>query len=512
VAANPIAEPAMDLPKPRDCRLAWQLEHTFALLLLLFGLCYGAVMPPCQVADESDHFVHAYHVSEGNPCPVMVGTWGGGSFPESILRLTHDFVYLPFHPERQTRSTSFRNLLTADLDPDLRKTVPYISSCYSLVPYLPQAVGMAGARVAGLRPLYIFYAGRLANLLVAVVAVFLAIRVTPVFKLVFGTVALLPITVQQFASNSPDGSTFAAAFLLTALVLRVALNPNPEERDPAVHALFPVLAWLTLCKFPYGALALFFLAVPAARLGGWRRYLLIGAGLALMTLTLALCMIQLKHYVPDCIMPDPEVHASIRKQMRFIQSHPAHYVSVCAATVSSQGKIWIEQLGTLGWLDTPVNPLAFEAFLLLLVLVAICDRRQEVAVTGRIHALALATAGTCTLMIFTANYACGDPLHAPVIHGISGRYFVPFLPLLLLPFYNRTVRVEVPRPLLVNLCVSGCAAIQIVAVVALIRRYYFPLDYEIRFMPIAMLAGAALIVLVTGVALRQHKSLPVQRG
>jgi hypothetical protein len=499
----------MDLPNPGN-RFRWKLEHTFAALLLVFGLCYAVGMPPCQVADESDHFVHGYHVSEGNPCPVMVGNWGGGDFPKSILDLTNTFIYLPFHPEAQIRPRDLEGVRAARLQPTVRHQVPYISSCYSLVPYLPQALGMAAARRVGGGPLYIFYAGRLGNLLVALIAVFLAIRITPVFKLVFGAIALLPITVHQFASNSPDASTFAAGFLLVALLLRVALS---ERNDAFIYALFPVAAWLTLCKFPYGAIAAFFLAIPAVRLGGRRRQLLVGAGLAVMTVSLALCMIQLKKYVPDNIMPDPQVHASIRKQMRFIQSHPAHYAWVCASTVSANGRIWLDQLGTLGWLDAPVNPLAFEAFLLLVLFVALGDRVKDVTLPARIHAAALLAVGICTLLIFTANYACGDPVRARLIHGISGRYFVPLLPLLLLPLYNRIIQVQVPRRLLVNLCVSGCAGIQIVAVVGLVRRYYFPLADEFRFVPAAMIVSGVIIVVASVAAVvRERNTSPLSRS
>ena len=59
-------------------------------------------------------------------------------------------------------------------------------------------------------------------------------------------------------------------------------------------------------------------------------------------------------------MTGPGKGASIEKQMEYVRAHPIRFVKVCAATIAEHGKIWIEHLGCLGWLDTPLNPLAMQ--------------------------------------------------------------------------------------------------------------------------------------------------------
>src|SRR5262249_11503532 len=144
----------------------------------------------------------------------------GGELPVSILRVPSAFGHLPFHAENRATRENFTSLLATPLDPNERSTTAFPGSAYyTFVPYLPQGVGIALARPAGFGPLGVFYAGRLANLLLAGLFVFAAVRTIPVFKVVLGTVTLLPMTVHQFASLSPDTSTIAVALLLTAVLL-----------------------------------------------------------------------------------------------------------------------------------------------------------------------------------------------------------------------------------------------------------------------------------------------------
>src|SRR5581483_2878824 len=215
-------------------------------------------------------------------------------------------------------------------------------------------------------------------------------------------------------------------------------------------ALLGLAGWLTLCKFPYATLALLYLAVPPARWGGWRRYLLVGSGLAAVTLSLTLFLSGLKKYTPDRLI-GPGSQASIQAQVAWIQADPLAFAQVCAATIAEHGQIWFDQLGYLGWLDTKVNPLAMHALLVLLVLLGLADRPLPHTPDWRLKTAALGAAGLCTLVILLCCYVAGCAVGAPLIIGPQGRYWVPVLPLLLLPLSNRLVRVRAPHQVLLGL-------------------------------------------------------------
>jgi uncharacterized membrane protein len=468
-------------------------ERVFAALLLTFGLVFAVGMPPCQVADESTHFLRAYHVSEGHLFPEMVGEWGGGVLPVSVHRLAKAFGYLPFHPERQAMHETYTRLLATSLEPDNRQPIKYVTGYYSFVPYLPPACGIALARWAGAGPLGIFYAGRLANLALAVLLVYWAIRITPIFKLVLGTVALLPISVHQFASHSVDAPTIAAALLFSAVLFRLAVPRQGSASTGLIAALLSVSAGLTLCKFPYAVLSLSYLGVPIKRLGGLRRYLCVGLCLFLLMGSLSGALIQLRKYTPGYIT-HASVGASMEKQTHFMRAHPIRYVEIMTATVAERGTIWIDQLAILGWLDTPVNPLAMQLFFLFVALVALGDRTGGITPPTGFKVAGLAAVVLSAGVILTCCYVSGNPLKAKLIEGLQGRYFVPFLPLLLLPLYNRLVEVRTQPGMLLVLTGAACAASLTVAVAAFVRRYYLPVEFE------TVATSAALAVAVMGFA------------
>src|SRR5262249_5098771 len=87
-------------------------------------------------------------------------------------------------------------------------------------------------------------------------------------KLVFGAVALIPVTVQQLASSSPDASTIGVAFLFTAVLFRLAVVGGAKAGRRQIAALLALAGWLTLWKVPYATLTLPYPAVPAGRAAG----------------------------------------------------------------------------------------------------------------------------------------------------------------------------------------------------------------------------------------------------
>ncbi|HXG13431.1 MAG TPA: DUF2142 domain-containing protein [Gemmataceae bacterium] len=493
------SRPTPSTPSPRR---RWGPEHLFGGLVIGFGLLFAFGMPPCQVPDEVSHFHRAYQVSEGRLFPIMVGEWGGGDLPVSILKVSSTFAHLPFHGENRATRENFAVLLATPLNPDERDTTTFPGSAfYTFVPYLPQALGIATARAAGFGPLGIFYAGRLANLALAGVLVFLAIRLMPVFKAVLGTVALIPMTVHQLASMSPDASTIAVALLLAALLLRLALGQGGADRGTIV-ALWGLAGWLALCKFPYAGVGLLYLAVPAGRLGGWRRYLLVGVVLLLVTAGAVGAGVAMKRFTPGRITPDG-VGASMEGQLAFIRAHPIRYAKICAATVAEFGQVWLDQMGTLGWLDTPVNPLAMHGFFTILVLVALGDRTPGLEPGWRVKGAALLAAVVCGGMILTSCYVCGCRVKAPLIVGPQGRYFIPLLPLLLLLLSNRVLRVQAHPRVILALAGGGGAGVLLVAVSGLVRRYYYHPRFQSGVAAVALAVAAAVLLMSVALARRR---------
>jgi len=480
----------------------WGPEYIFAALLAVFGLFFVFGIPPGQGTDEPSHFPRAYHISEGHLFPAKQDNcdWGCASLPVSVQNIIGAFFTVGNRPDLQVKTPTFFDLAAMPLEPERRLTVIYpTASHYTFVPYLPSSTAIALARAAGLGPLPMFYAGRLASLLVGVLAVFWAIRLVPRCKLVFGMTVLIPISVQQFSMYSPDGSTLSAAFLLTALLLRLALEPGPRVGKGTIAALIGLSVWLALCKFPYLVILLLYLAVPAARFGTRQRYLGVATGVAV---ALACCLPLIGHgktYVPNRMNGNPQV--AIDKQTDFVRDNPTRFVKIVAATVAVHGQLWINQLGHLGWLDTHVNTMALHLYLLMIVMMALAERSPPPV---SVKLLALGSVVICFGLIVTSCYVCGCPVKCKLVYGPQGRYFLPLIPLALLALPNRAIRLQADPGLLRALAASSAAGMLVVAVVTFVRRYYFHTDLELRVAPVALLAGAAVVIVVTALAWRRY--------
>ena len=126
-------------------------DRFFLLAGLLYGLVFLFATPPFQVPDEPAHFYRAYAVSEGNPSSQRAEGGLGAVLPASLEELGAAYKEeLAFHPERRIAPERILRSLEVPLEPERRRFVDYRTSAqFTLVPYLPQAAGIAAARWLG---------------------------------------------------------------------------------------------------------------------------------------------------------------------------------------------------------------------------------------------------------------------------------------------------------------------------------------------------------------------------
>jgi uncharacterized membrane protein len=131
-------------------------------------------------------------------------------------------------------------------------------------------------------------------MMVAIVLVFLAIRITPVFKWVFFLLGIMPMTLFQFASLSYDAITIGLCFLLLATILNYALRDEKSISSREIAFLFILALMLAAAKQPYVIMVLAFFIIPFSRFGSLKKYLTIIAGLAFVVALFSLPWTPLK--------------------------------------------------------------------------------------------------------------------------------------------------------------------------------------------------------------------------
>jgi uncharacterized membrane protein len=277
------------------------------------------------------------------------------------------------------------------------------------------------------------YLGRLANLALYVVLVFLALRLAPAHRWTLCMVALVPTSIFQAASLSADVLTNAISWLFLAAVLGAAARPGPIARRE-LGLLLGLAALLGGLKPPAAVLSPLVLLVPAERFGDRRRWLAAGAGaLAAAASTSGLWLGALAQYQ----LPTMVVGADAAAQLRGMLAEPLAFGALLAKSVSAQvGSYGRTLVGVLGWVDTPLPVWVYPAWWAAVVAVAVFDGGAASPVRGVGRALCIGLALAGSLVAVTLIYLL-IPVGADPIVGVQGRYFLPFLPLALFALHRR---------------------------------------------------------------------------
>ncbi|HZV06537.1 MAG TPA: DUF2142 domain-containing protein [Gemmataceae bacterium] len=458
----------------RAARGLLQPQWVFVVLSVVFGCAYLLVTPPCQVPDETYHFDRAFELSEGRIIPVKQGNLTGDYLPRDVEHLRQVFGHLDKHPEQKTSVAEIRSAAVLAIDEDRVFTNFPNTAVYPPLAYLPQALGIAVARLFSSSVLVCFYAGRLGNLLAATALFFLAIRVAPIGKWAFVALALTPMALFESASLSSDALTNAFAFLLVGSLLRYACGPVERLGGKDVAILAVLVMALALVKQGYLLLVLAYFLIPEARLGGRKRYwrvfaLLLGCELLAAGGWALIVRDVYSPVVPGKINPAAQVRDMIE--------HPGGFLSavVRSSTVDVPGTLR-EYLGFLGLLDTPLSDRLLLLQGLVLVLTALMGFGQPGTVTARQTLVALTTVLVTYLSILTVIHITWDAVGFTDSIDVQGRYFIPLGPLVAFGLGGVGQRLPAwmlrPRSILPTLTTIAVPCIMVAALHTLFERYY----------------------------------------
>jgi uncharacterized membrane protein len=295
---------------------------------------------------------------------------------------------------------------------------------YGPVGYLPQAAGVALGRLVGASPLSCFYLARLANLVVAIGLLFLAIRLAPFGKQIFLLLALLPMTMFELASVSCDALTIAGAMLFTALLLWA--STRERLRGIEIAAILAAAAVLLDVKPGYWALVLLVLLLTPGQVGGRKAYVAFVAASVVLVVGVTVVVARLTS-------ADSLTVANGGSRLPFIVGQPLDFLGILWSHLPENlSRGLIQGIGILGWLDIPLPPV-FYAFVLAAAAAFFLVLGEEVHLALRRRVL-LATVGVLTFLAIMASlYAFLKP-SADIL--LQGRYLVPVWLLLLLSAYG----------------------------------------------------------------------------
>jgi uncharacterized membrane protein len=442
-----------------------RLEHLFLATALTWGVIQVFIVPPLQVPDEGDHFFRAWAIADGQ---LTADRQGMVTIPGSLgtaaalyTSLVGSMNALPVTLDGQPTFRSYEDLFNGHAATTPVRVISRVAS-YGPTGYMPQAVGIALGQAGGLPPLTSFYLARLANLIVAVALVFLAIRLAPFAKQLYLLLGLLPMTMYEFASVSVDAMTIAGAMFFVALVMHA--SHRERIRPGLAIGILATAAVLLNVKPGYWALVLLLLMLRPSQVGGRSRYVAFVGAAFLLVSAVALTL-----YLGTAT--DARGAATIggpMAQVQFIVTQPLAFLEILGASLQRYGVVWaLESIGTLGWLNVWL-PFALYVFVVV-VGIGLFLRMAEPVVLHRWQRALLAGVGVAVfLTMAVALYAFLEPVGSGGIF-FQGRYLAPVWLVLLLSTYG--IRFA-PRRLGTVFVTAALVVIMVESLATVVRAYH----------------------------------------
>lgn len=403
-----------------------KIENIFLMVAPLTCIFFLVTMPTFKNHDEYYHWLKAYEVSQGTLMTPQEDGVQGSMMPEGVSKVfPTDWTTLDYQ--------TMKELLGVKLNEDNKGILnPETAAVYSFVQYIPQATGIALARLVTDNVYLITYGGRIVNMIFALLVLYFAIKLMPFGKKLLLIPAMIPIVIEGFTSLSPDAMTISVAFFYIAYILHLAFGDKEQLgiKEKAILLISSIV--IALCKIVYIPLVGLILIIPKEKFknqGNKNKILnfCVIAGIAVIINLIWLAISS--RYLSTFREGDSKIQVLLALQ------NPILYIQNVLYTFNLNGSNYLLSLfgADLGWGELiKLYSIVPYAFLGIYLFTAITDnelkdkfKRYQIV---WISLVVLAIVG----LIFTSLYVQWTTVGQTSIAGIQGRYFLPILPLVML--------------------------------------------------------------------------------
>jgi uncharacterized membrane protein len=406
-------------------------KRWFFLLYLLAGLPYLILTGPFRAADERNHFLRSYEISEGRlfSAPVS-GDITGDDLPASLSRLSEA---LGNHSEQHIEPAQLAAARSLQLNSHERGFIEFSTAVYSPLAYLPSAAGIALGRICGAGPLALVYFGRAGNLLVGSWLMALALSYAGYARRTMLLITILPMTVFQVATVTADAMSYGLGFLWISLVIDTAVAGS-KDRGPR-RMLFVIALGLAISQLrpPYPLLGLLVFLIPIARFG--KKTILLWFAVVATSLLPAVAW----NITATRMFEQARIAPNVQpvEQARWVLKHGGIFWHRAKQDLWMRGvEYWEQFVGRLGWLNISLPswiPIGFALALAIGIFMA--PRDPPAPLWWQRVAVGMVAAGG-VFAIQLMLYLTFNPVKSPFILGVQGRYFTPLAVLTAFAFSN----------------------------------------------------------------------------
>ena len=309
------------------------------------------------------------------------------------------------------------------------------TSLYSPVQFMPQICGIVISKIIYDNAMFMAYAGRIANMVFAILLLYLALKKMPFGKLGLLVSMLFPIAVEDFTSLSADAITISVAYLFIAYILNIVFDENRRvnKKDTVIMLILSVV--LALCKIVYLPIVGLLLLLNKEKFKSKKS----------CAITI-ICILLLATFFNLLWLHTANTYLELYKdgratsQLTILLQDPIRFIQKVLFTANYYIGNYTQSLfgDELGWNEFAkmgyILPIAIS---ILFLFINTADKTLKVKLNKYqniiIALIVLAIIG----LIFTSLYLQWTDSKDFAIKGIQGRYFIPIIPLITILIFSK---------------------------------------------------------------------------
>lgn len=390
-------------------------------------LLFTFLPPPFQKPDEQAHFEKSLLISKGYLfCQKK---------SNNIVKLEKKYVDLIKSPYLDLlthgRNTKlplpifFKDLFSNNqLNKKIDFNIDHLCS-FPIISYLPQAFALLVTSIFQLNPILSLYFGRLVmSVLSYFWFLYLYRKIIDNYKLILLFTFALPMTLHQISSFSYDVLHIMLALTFFVLIINYRLIKKLSCWQ-YFKLFFVLFLFLWSKKIGYETFFLFLFLIPFEIKPMIISSLIFIPFYFLSKLT---GFYDLQSSLSNQIIINP-LH-----QLSFLLSNPINIIKVVAITTIHRLSFYLQSLiGIFGWLEYGLDPLSYLLYGLFFVyLLMNINLPKKYMLNKKKNFLLFGALLISYIFIVLLAYVFNTVPGTLTAHGVQGRYFIPFLPFIIL--------------------------------------------------------------------------------
>ncbi len=397
-----------------------------ASIVLLTGIMYLFVITPYSEPDAPYHYNSSYKMSN-----ILMFNFDG-------LNEVNENHYTYYGLDGHYNTSQWYDIIEEtglavnNIDRAVEMSAPSDTLSYPVL-YLPQALGIAFARLLNLNYIGVFFLGRLFNLLFFSGAVYASMRIIPRFKLSVFAIAMIPITLQLASGFTYDTVVNALALLFLSTVVSAIFRVDHiiTMSEKVRLIIFGVL--LCPAKVVYALLLPLVFLIPVKRFAKKRQYFgFLGLfGIACIVLFAATKLIPTIMWASSGeIALNWEGYNNYT--LSYIFENPISALMIFIRTNIEKGYFYFSTAfgGNLSGLTLKTYFIVPVLSALVLAFTGIASEKDEISFSAKQKTMLTFICASVYGAILMSMFLGWTSDFRTVIEGVQGRYFIPIM----LPF------------------------------------------------------------------------------